>query len=71
MKRDNAYIVGDAAGLATVDLAEGIGPAVESGLLAARDILGLDTYSAARITRHSLGPLARLLRRLLAIMPLL
>jgi flavin-dependent dehydrogenase len=35
----NAYLVGDAAGLATHDLCEGIGPAVESGLLAAQSIL--------------------------------
>jgi flavin-dependent dehydrogenase len=33
-----AYIVGDAAGLATRDLCEGIGPAIESSLLAARSI---------------------------------
>jgi flavin-dependent dehydrogenase len=69
LKRENAYLLGDAAALATEDLAEGIGPAVESGILAARDILGRDSYSADRITRHSLGPLARLLRRLAARLP--
>jgi len=36
----NAFVVGDAAGLATRDLCEGIGPAVQSGLRAARAILG-------------------------------
>src|SRR3712207_9504044 len=30
-RRDNAFLTGDAYGLATVDLAEGIGPAVRSG----------------------------------------
>jgi flavin-dependent dehydrogenase len=54
VKRDNAYIVGDAVGLATVDMGEGIGPAVESGLLAARDILEKDTYTLDKITFHSL-----------------
>jgi menaquinone-9 beta-reductase len=36
---DNAYIVGDAAGLATRDLCEGIGPAIRSGQRAAHSIL--------------------------------
>jgi menaquinone-9 beta-reductase len=31
VKRDNAFLIGDSAGLASVDLGEGIGPAVESG----------------------------------------
>jgi hypothetical protein len=57
VRRDNAFILGDAAGLATLDLAEGIGPAIESGTLAARDILGIETYSAAKITSTSIGPL--------------
>ena len=35
----SAFLVGDSAGLATRDLCEGIGPAVRSGLLAARAIL--------------------------------
>jgi flavin-dependent dehydrogenase len=62
-KSKQAYLVGDAAGLATEDLAEGIGPAVESGLLAARDILGQATYSTHAITRYSLPFMARLFRR--------
>jgi flavin-dependent dehydrogenase len=57
LRRDNAWIIGDAAGLATLDLAEGIGPAIESGTLAARDILGIETYSAGKITSTSIGPL--------------
>jgi flavin-dependent dehydrogenase len=35
---DNAYLVGDAAGLATRDLCEGIGPAIYSGQRAAHSI---------------------------------
>jgi flavin-dependent dehydrogenase len=52
---DNAFILGDAAGLATRDLCEGIGPAVRSGLLAANSIIhghayqlnGIETYSSS------------------------
>jgi flavin-dependent dehydrogenase len=36
----NAYLIGDSAGLATRDLCEGIGPAIDSGRQAARAILG-------------------------------
>ncbi|MDQ7054232.1 MAG: NAD(P)/FAD-dependent oxidoreductase [candidate division KSB1 bacterium] len=38
-QKGNAFIVGDAAGLATLDMGEGIGPAVQSGLRAAEAIL--------------------------------
>jgi flavin-dependent dehydrogenase len=68
-KRGTAYLVGDAAGLATLDLAEGIGPAVESGLLAARDALGQASYSPRSITRYSLPFLARLFRRIASRAP--
>jgi flavin-dependent dehydrogenase len=51
---DNAFLVGDAAGLATRDLCEGIGPAVRSGILAARAILGEGEYSLESIGRYSL-----------------
>jgi len=36
---DNAFIIGDSAGLATTDLGEGIGPAVESAMRAADAII--------------------------------
>jgi flavin-dependent dehydrogenase len=50
----NAFIVGDAAGLATRDLCEGIGPAVQSGLLAADVIAGKTAdYSLAGIAKYS------------------
>lgn len=35
VRKGNAFVIGDAAGLATVDMGEGIGPAVRSGLHAA------------------------------------
>jgi flavin-dependent dehydrogenase len=64
----NALLAGDAAGLATVDLGEGIGPAVHSGQLAAAAITGGGEYSLDSIHATSLdqvvhgrlfGPLAR------------
>jgi flavin-dependent dehydrogenase len=51
---DNAFIIGDAAGLATLDMGEGIGPAVESGLLAANAIITGSTYSPKSVTKYSL-----------------
>jgi flavin-dependent dehydrogenase len=50
----NAYLVGDAAGLATRDMGEGIGPAVASGLLAAQSIVSGAEYSLAGIDQFSL-----------------
>ena len=49
----NAFIVGDAAGLATRDLCEGIGPAVRSGQLAAETIINGVTYSLDEVVRYS------------------
>lgn len=60
----NAYIVGDAVGLATRDMCEGIGPAVRSGLLAARAITAGEEYSLAGINKFSGGGFAsKLLER--------
>ncbi|HOM18740.1 MAG TPA: hypothetical protein PLQ00_15520, partial [Thermoguttaceae bacterium] len=69
IKQNGAYLVGDAAGLATWDLAEGIGPAIQSGILAARDILGLDIYQRERVGRYSLGLLGRFFRWVWARLP--
>lgn len=49
----NAYLVGDAAGLATRDMGEGIGPAIQSGLRAARSIVDGADYSLAGIDEFS------------------
>lgn len=60
----NAYIVGDSVGLATRDMCEGIGPAVKSGLLAARAIATGADYSLAGINKYSGGGFAsKLLER--------
>ncbi|MGC9346847.1 MAG: NAD(P)/FAD-dependent oxidoreductase [Anaerolineae bacterium] len=61
---DHAFIVGDAAGLATVDFGEGIGPAVKSGLLAADAIVTGDRYTVDSIRKRSVPQLLLgLLRR--------
>lgn len=53
LRRENALIIGDAAGLATVDMGEGIGPAVRSGILAADAIVNGGAYSLKTISRYS------------------
>ncbi|MFO7749542.1 MAG: NAD(P)/FAD-dependent oxidoreductase [Desulfobacteraceae bacterium] len=50
----NAFLAGDAAGLATRDMGEGIGPAVKSGLLAARSIAWNRPYCLESVQRFSL-----------------
>jgi flavin-dependent dehydrogenase len=50
----NAFVVGDAAGLATRDMCEGIGPAVRSGLLAADAIARTGEYGLEQVLRDTL-----------------
>jgi flavin-dependent dehydrogenase len=59
VRRDNAFITGDAAGLASRDLGEGIGPAIRSGLRAAQAILECGTYRLRDVTGLSIGSIAR------------
>jgi flavin-dependent dehydrogenase len=54
VKRDNCFLIGDSAGLASLDLGEGICAAVESGLLVADDILGNSQYTKTAISQFSL-----------------
>ena len=54
-RRGNAFVVGDAAGLATRDMCEGIGPAVQSGLRAARAVTGDEDYRLDGIERFTAG----------------
>jgi flavin-dependent dehydrogenase len=53
VQQGNALLIGDAAGLATVDMGEGIGPAVQSGILAAEAIARGKQYSVCTIGRFS------------------
>lgn len=48
-RQGDAFVIGDAAGLATRDMCEGIGPAVRSGLLAARSVMTGDRYDLSAI----------------------
>ncbi len=67
IKRENAYLIGDAAGLATTDLGEGIGPAIESALMAADEILGRGVYEKEAVSAYSFAGLMKLLaQRILA-----
>lgn len=50
---EGAFLVGDAAGLATCDLAEGIGPAIESGIRTARHIALGEPLNLEDIARYS------------------
>ena len=59
VRRDNAFITGDAAGLATRDLGEGIGPAIRSGLRAAQSILEGTPYRLDDVTGVSITSIAR------------
>lgn len=52
---DNAFLTGDAAGIATRDLCEGIGPAIRSGQRAASSILSGTPYVLDGVTEASLG----------------
>ena len=62
IRSDNAFLVGDALGSATRDMGEGIGPAIQSGLLAAETISQGGDYSIKSIPRFSLPSLLGLRR---------
>ncbi len=62
VQRQCAYLIGDAAGLATYDMGEGIAPAIQSGLLAADAILHGSDYSLDSIGRYSFPSLLGLKR---------
>ena len=62
MQKNGVMILGDAAGLATTDMGEGIGPALESGLQAARALAGGGRVTAHGIRRHSFSHAAMLMR---------
>lgn len=54
VRLDNVFLIGDSAGVATRDMGEGIAPAVESGLRAARSITHGSVYSIDSIRSYSL-----------------
>jgi flavin-dependent dehydrogenase len=56
VRKGNAFLCGDAAGMATRDLFEGIGPAIASGQAAARSIIDGVPYDLAAISAYSCPP---------------
>lgn len=50
---ENLFLIGDAAGLATKDMGEGIGPAVKSGMLAAESIITANPFSLKTVKKYS------------------
>lgn len=69
LQAGKTFIAGDAAGLATVDLGEGIGPAVKSGQLAADAIINGSRYDLAAIETTSADRIVhgRVLQRLIKL----
>ena len=67
LSADKIYLVGDSLGLATLDMGEGIGPAIYSGKEAARSIIEQKPYTLADMDGCSLLP-ERLYRLLLTIL---
>jgi menaquinone-9 beta-reductase len=59
-RQGNAFLVGDSLGLATLDMGEGIGPAIQSGILAADAIATGSDYNLASIPKYSFPSLLRL-----------
>jgi flavin-dependent dehydrogenase len=59
VRQGNAFITGDAAGLATRDLGEGIGPAIRSGTRAAEAILEGKPYRLNDVTGLSVTSIGR------------
>ncbi|HEY3343741.1 MAG TPA: NAD(P)/FAD-dependent oxidoreductase [Anaerolineaceae bacterium] len=53
LRKGNAFLIGDAAGLATLDMGEGISPAIQSGLRAAEAIVSGQDYSVASLHKYS------------------
>lgn len=53
LRAGNAMLVGDALGVATLDMGEGIGPSIRSGINAADAIINGSTYSTQGMHRYS------------------
>lgn len=60
VRQGNAFLVGDALGLATRDMGEGIGAAIHSGLLVADAIIYDQPYEISAIPRYSFPSIFRL-----------
>ena len=52
--RDNLYIIGDAAGVSTLDMGEGIHAAIKSGIMAAEAIVNNKQFMLNGLKKFSL-----------------
>lgn len=62
IRRGNALLVGDALGVSTLDMGEGIGPSIQSGINAANAIISNTPYTLHGISRYSFPSLLGLQR---------
>ena len=62
LRKGNALLIGDALGMSTLDMGEGIGPSIQSGINAANAIIHGTPYTLASISRYSFPSLLRLRR---------
>lgn len=62
LRRGNVLLVGDALGMSTLDMGEGIGPSIQSGINAANAIVNNTPYTLAGISRYSYPSLLKLRR---------
>lgn len=53
-KVGNAYLVGDSLGVSTIDLGEGIGPSIKTGMLCAKAIINKTHYNIEGIDKKSI-----------------
>ncbi len=53
-QKDRAFIIGDALGLATIDMGEGIAPSIRSGILAAQAIVQGKNFKLSGVSRFSI-----------------
>lgn len=63
LRSGNAFLAGDAAGLATIDMGEGIGPAIQSGIRAAEAIHSGQEYAVFTISKYSFPSLLGLRKK--------
>lgn len=59
---ENVFLIGDALGLATADMGEGIVPSIQSGIEAANAIISGGAYSLRSVPRYSIPSILRLRR---------
>ncbi len=62
LRKVNAMLIGDALGISTLDMGEGIGPSIQSGINAANAILYNTPYTLKGVSRFSFPSLLRLTR---------